>query len=293
LIDTILITGSSGYMGKTIIPFLVEKYKPKSVRLFSRNDWRMAEQIRSYNDLYKFRLFRPLIGDIYDRERIMSAVDGCDLVIHCAAMKRLEIANYSPQEAIKVNIIGSMNVMDSCLQKKVRKAIFVSSDKAVHPTNLYGATKKVMEEMVIQRSKEVGIDNPTMCCTRWGNVIGSTGAVIPYFIKLAKENKNLPITNESMTRFIITKQMIKDTIEDAIENGKQGEVILPKNMQAVKIIDAAQWVINYLDSKSKLEVIGTFSQEKLHEEITPGITSESATMTRETFLDILKEENLI
>jgi len=291
-IDTCVITGATGYMSKVLIPFLMETYHPKSLRLLGRSEWKLAQLLRKYNDLYTMRLLRPMICDVRDRERVFSCLEGADLVIHTAALKRLEICNYNPQEAIKTNVIGSMNVMDACLSLKPDKVIFASSDKAVNATNLYGKTKAVMESMVVQRAESISQGSPTMCCTRWGNVVGSTGAVIPYFIERAKQNLPLTITDERMTRFIVSKKMIRETTRKAIEEGKMGEIVIPENLKSISILDAAKIIKEYLKSDSVIKVIGTYADEKLHEEIEIGKTSEHTQITESEFIEILEEDDL-
>jgi len=294
-IQTIVLTGATGFLGQTLIPFLLETYKPTSIRLLGRSEWKLAQILRKYNDLYTMKLLRPLIVDVRDRERVYSVIDGADLVIHAAALKRLEICNFNPQEAIKTNIIGSLNVMDACLNvpNKPQKAIFISTDKAMHPTNLYGKTKAVVESMVVERATALGMSLPTMCCVRYGNVIASTGAVIPYFVDRAQKNLPLPITNDKMTRFMMTRKAMTVVIKEAIEEGKQGEIILPRNIKSINIRNAAEIIRDYFGSKSEIVDIGEFSGEKLHEELDFGITSEPVNISRQEFLEMLKEEELI
>lgn len=289
---TIVITGATGYLGQALIPMLLE-YKPESIRLLGRNELKLSQIQRQYGDLYKNQQFRPMICDIRDRERVFSCLKDADLVIHAAALKRLEVCNYNPQEAIKTNVLGSMNVMDACLNVGVKKAVFISTDKAVEPTNLYGATKKVMEEMVLQRSIMLGNNLPKMTIVRYGNVVGSTGAVIPYFIQLAKEGKALPITADTMSRFIIAKKDAVDTVKTAIESN--ASICLPSKLKAVYIASAAKWINDYLGNEAGTYEIGMFAGEKLMECLAPVVYSDfpEYQLTQAEFIKLLIEEGLL
>jgi UDP-N-acetylglucosamine 4,6-dehydratase len=291
---TIAITGITGFLGQALIPFIIEHYKPESLRLLGRSEFKLAQIIRGNNFTYDLDQFRPLICDVRDRERVFSCLKDVDLVIHTAALKRLEIANYNPQEAIKTNIIGSMNVMDACLNVGVKKAIFISSDKAVKATNLYGKTKAVMESMVVERAKMVGNAQPTMCVVRYGNVIGSTGAVIPYFIKLAKEGKTLPITNGLMKRFLVTKRQALELVKIAIDKGKQGSIIIPKDLRAISVYNMALFILRYFKREEDFKIIGSWSGEKLYEDITESLNSDMVdSIGYGEFIGLLKEEGLL
>lgn len=291
---TIAITGATGFLGQALIPFLIENYHPKTIRLLGRSEFKLAQIIRGENLKYDLDQFRPMICDIRDRERVFSCLKDADLVIHTAALKRLEICNYNPQEAIKTNVVGSMNVMDACINVGVKKAVFISSDKAVNACNLYGRTKAVMESMVIERARMLGNNTPIMCVVRYGNVIGSTGAVIPYFIKLAKEGKALPITDAIMTRFLLTKKEALNTVKRTIDEGNQSEIIVPNDLKAMGIIDIATSICDYIGKPYEFVSIGSWPGEKLHEEISEGNTSDKARQVEnDEFISMLKEEGLL
>lgn len=290
---TWLVTGSSGFLGRALVPFILKNYKPKSIRLFSRNDWRMAQLLREHNDLYKYKILRPLIGDACDRERVMSVFDGVDVAICAHAIKRIEIANFCPQETIKVNVLSVMNCMDAAIQKKIKTFVFTSTDKAYHAENLYGKTKAVSEQMIIERARMLGKGSPTMVVTRYGNCIASTGAVLPYWIELAKAKKPLPLTDPKMTRFLLTRKMALDVIAQAVERGKQGEIILPKNLKSINMLDAAIWINTHFDNNAGIEEIGAFPGEKTHEELAEGISSDKHRIKPGEFESLLKEEGLI
>lgn len=289
----IALTGATGFLGQLLIPRLTEKYNSATIRLIGRSEWKLAKILREHNDLYSFKKLRPLICDVRDRERVFSCLKDADLVIHTAALKRLEICNYNPQEAVKTNIIGSMNVMDACLNVGIKKSIFVSTDKAVNASNLYGRTKAVVESMVIERGKFFPEGLPILCIARYGNVIGSTGAAMPYFIARLRQNLPIPLTHPEMTRFLITKKMAWDVIEDAIDNGKQGDIIIPKELKSVSIAQSIGWLKDYLCSRSEIDLIGMWPGEKLHEEIKEGQNSSHCNLTRSEFIDMLKEDDLL
>lgn len=290
---TWLVTGASGFLGRALIPFILKTYKPKSIRLFSRNDWRMAQLLREHNDLYKYKVLRPLIGDACDRERVMSVFDGVDVAICAHAIKRIEIANFCPQEAIKVNVLSVMNCMDAAIQRKIKKFIFTSTDKAYRAENLYGKTKAASEQMIIERARMLGDGSPKMMVTRYGNCLASTGAVLPYWIELAKAKKPLPLTDPKMTRFLLTRRMALEVITQAVERGKQGELILPKTLYSVNMADAADWINRWFYNKAGIQTIGTFPGEKTHEELADGISSDKYLIKVDQFCDLLHEEGLI
>lgn len=292
-INVLTLTGATGYLGKAILPYLLDHYRPKSVRLFGRSEWKLTQILRAHNDTEQ-NVLRALVGDVRDKDRIFKAIKGSDLVIHAAAMKRLEICNYNPDEAIKTNVAGSMNVLDACLEHLPHKVIFVSSDKAVNPTNLYGRTKGVMESMVVNQANYLGkLSVPILNIVRYGNVIGSTGAVIPFFIDCAKNGYDLKITDPRMTRFLITRKMAWEIIKEAIESGKQGEIILPKKLMSINILKAAEYINNHFGNKSTIKEIGQWSGEKINEEIEVGVTSEHTNVDEKLFLELLREEGLI
>jgi len=288
-IKTILLTGATGFLGQALIPFLLKEYKPDSIRLLGRSEWELAKIIRQYDDLYSFKQFRPMIADIRDLPRMVSITKNVDLLIHTAALKRLEMINYCPQEGILTNIIGSMNVLHCVINNDIPKSVWVSSDKAVAPTNLYGATKKVMEEMVIQRSVHA---QQKMILTRYGNVCFSKGAALPYFIEKIKNNEDIPLTDERMSRFLVTKRIAIDTIKRAIGCEIQGQVVLPDELCAVNIKRMIEVLIDYYDSRSKIVIIGMFSGEKIAEEIAPGILSDDwqYQVSNEQLIKLLKED---
>lgn len=290
-IDTILLTGATGYLGQALIPELLARYNPRSLRLFGRSESKLVDILRRHNDLNHDRL-RALVGDVRDEERVFSAVKWADLVIHAAALKRLEVCNYSPEEAIKTNVQGSLNVLKACLEHRPSKAVFISSDKAVRPINLYGMTKALMEQSVLQTARFLGIGSPRLTVCRYGNVIGSTGAAIPYFIQQIRSGNPITITHPEMTRFLLTKKDAVNIVCRSIESDDR--LILPLKLRSISMLKAVCYINQYFCTNVPLNITHPEDGEKLHEEISPEIFSnEVPEVTQVEFLDLLKEEGLL
>src|SRR5210317_2184096 len=198
---TILITGGTGSFGNTFVPMTLEKYNPKKVIIFSRDEMKQWDMAKGYHDDPRVRFF---IGDVRDRERLYRALDGVDYVVHAAATKIVSTAEYNPFECIKTNINGAMNLIEASIDQKVKRVVALSTDKASSPINLYGASKLASDKLfVASNSSYASGHKTTFSVVRYGNVMGSRGSVIPYFISL-KNKKELPITDERMTRFMIS-----------------------------------------------------------------------------------------
>jgi len=195
----VLVTGGTGSFGKKFIKVLLEEQKPAKVIVFSRDELKQHEMRVSGYDSPNIRYF---IGDVRDRERMFRALHGVDIVVHAAALKQVPACEYNPMEAIKTNILGSSNVVDAALENKVEKVLALSTDKAVSPVNLYGATKLAAEKLLIQSNAYAGGRNTRISCVRYGNVVGSRGSVVPLFLK-QRQNGKLTITDARMTRFWI------------------------------------------------------------------------------------------
>lgn len=273
----VLITGGSGFFAGVAIPFLIKEYNAK-VRIMARNEWRLVEMVRANDNNPNIEMF---VGDVRDRARVEEAISECDLVIHAAALKRVEVCNNMPIEAIKTNINGSINVIEACMAQKTRM-IFISSDKAVNPLNLYGKTKSIIES-VVKTHKDSGLQ-----ITRWGNVMGSTGAAVPYFIKLAKKGLPIPITDPRMTRFMITRKNVIDTLRSAID--KREFLTLPSVIESINIQHMAELIIKYCKSESSVVSFPMTRAEKLAEEMEIGMSSDDYIMSDERFIEMLKEE---
>ena len=258
---TILITGGTGYLGQALVEEIL-KYNPQSIRVFSRDEvkhHRFQEKFSKHKD--KIRNF---IGDVRDFDRLKKAARGADLVIHAAALKRLDILEYNVEEAIKTNIIGTLNVVNACLENNVKKAIMVSTDKACSPVNTYGACKFVSERIFSESNKSKG-SLPTIFTTvRYGNVLESTGSVIPFFSEKIKNGEKIPLTDPRMTRFIISPKEAVELIFSSIKYGVGGEVFVPK-LPAFKITDLIEILEEKFSKKNGVEIIGLRPGEKIHE----------------------------
>jgi len=256
----ILITGGTGFLGRTLTREIL-KYGPKSIRIFSRDEFKHHKMQEEFDNHPSLRHF---IGDVRDYERLKKAMKGCDIVIHAAALKRIDMMEYNVEESIKTNIIGTLNVVRACLENDVEKAVFVSTDKACSPVNTYGACKFVSERIFIESNYSKGDARTCFLCVRYGNVMHSTGSVIPFFVEKLKKNEDVPITDERMTRFLITHKQAVYLIFNALKYGKGGEVFVPK-LFSFKIIDLAEYLKEKYNSESKIKFVGIRPGEKLHE----------------------------
>ncbi len=256
---TVLITGGTGFLGRALLKKLLEM-EPKSLRVFSRDEVKHNRIVEEFNN----PKIRNLVGDVRDSKRIMKATKGADIVIHAAAMKRIDMIEYNVTEAIKTNVLGTMNVVDACLENDVEKAVFVSTDKACSPINSYGATKLLGERIFIESNYSKGFAKTTFSAVRYGNVIESTGSVIPYFIEKIKNNDEIPITDERMVRFIITPERAVQEVLTAIKYGLGGEIFIPK-LQALKIVDLVETLKEHFNAKNKIKVVGIRPGEKIDE----------------------------
>ena len=256
----VLITGGTGSLGHALTKRLLES-KVKQIRIFSRNELKQIEMESKFRD----NRMRFLIGDIRDSERLFSALEDVDIVFHAAALKHVPKIEYNPFESIKTNVIGSQNVIDNSLRQNVEKVICVGTDKAVSPLNTYGATKLLMEKLFVSANNYI---NPqkhrtNFVAVRYGNVLGSSGSVIPKFIELIKNKKPITITDPNMTRFTITMDEALDFILKATETGKGSEIFIPKlkSYEMSILIEA----LSDLLGEIKQEITGIRPGEKLHE----------------------------
>lgn len=267
---TILITGGTGSFGKQFATRILSEYKPKKIIIFSRDEYKqymMAKEFAKYAK--KLRFF---IGDVRDKDRLNRAFEGVDVVIHAAALKHVPVAEYNPIEAINTNIIGARNIIDAALDRGVQKVVALSTDKAVNPINLYGATKLVSDKLFVAANAYAGKKKITFSVVRYGNVAGSRGSVVPFFKSLIDDGaKELPITDERMTRFWITLDQGVDLVFRAIKQSKGGEIYVSK-IPSVKMVDLAK----AMAPKAKLKMVGIREGEKLHEVM---ITEEDSRLT--------------
>lgn len=253
---TVFITGGTGSFGKACVKKLLDEHNPKAVRIFSRDELKQWEMQRHFND----DRLRFLIGDVRDGERVRRATEGVDIIIHAAAMKQVPACEYNPIEAVKTNIEGAVNVINAALDNSVPRVIALSTDKAVSPVNIYGATKLAAERLFIQSNSYRGLKRDTrFSVVRYGNVMASRGSVIPLF-KKQKEAGELTITDEHMTRFWITLPQSVDFVLSSLEMMQGGELFVPK-IPTMKIIDLAKTVA----PAATCRVVGIRPGEKLHE----------------------------
>jgi len=257
----ILITGGTGSFGKKYTEIILSRYKPKKVIIYSRDELKQYEMAQSFTDT----CMRYFIGDVRDAQRLHEAMDGVDFVIHAAALKHVPAAEYNPMECIKTNIGGAENVIRAALNNNIKKVIALSTDKAANPINLYGATKLASDKLFVAANNMVGNKQTRFSVVRYGNVTGSRGSVIPYFNKLIKEGATeLPITDERMTRFLIT---LEDGVNFVLKNFQRmhgGEIFVPK-LPSIKIVNLAKAIAPHLPHK----IIGIRPGEKLHEIMCP------------------------
>ncbi len=253
---TVLITGGTGSFGQKLTEILLREHDPRAIRIFSRGELLQHEMRLKFNNEPKLRLF---IGDVRDRERVYRAMNGVDIVVHAAALKQVPTAEYNPIEAVRTNIDGAVNVVDAAIDNNVERVVAISTDKAVHPVNLYGATKMVMERLLVQANVYTGAHRSRFGCVRYGNVAGSRGSVVPLFLQ-QRESGVITITDEDMTRFWITLEQGVRLVINAIGLMQGGEIFVPK-IPSMRIADLA----DALAPDARREVIGIRPGEKVHE----------------------------
>lgn len=255
----VLITGGTGSFGRKFTKALLQRYQPKKIIIFSRDELKQFEM----QQVYDHDCMRYFIGDIRDKERVMQACNGVDYIIHAAALKQVPAAEYNPTECIRTNIHGAENVIRAAMNTDVQKVMALSTDKAACPVNLYGATKLASDKLFVAANNMAG-GNTEFSVVRYGNVVGSRGSVVPFFKKMKEEGKAIPITDESMTRFWITLQQGVDFVIKNFSRMKGGEIFVPK-IPSVKITDLAEAIAPGIDR----QVIGIRPGEKLHETMCP------------------------
>ncbi|MCX6067662.1 MAG: UDP-N-acetylglucosamine 4,6-dehydratase (inverting) [Chloroflexi bacterium] len=254
----VLITGGTGSFGKKFTKILLAEKNPKKIIIFSRDELKQHEmRVAGYND----SRLRYFIGDVRDRERLVRAMHGVDIVVHAAALKQVPACEYNPMEAIKTNILGTSNVLEAALDTGVSKVLALSTDKAVSPANLYGGTKLVAEKLVIQSNAYAGGLATRFSCVRYGNVVGSRGSIVPLFLKQRQAGK-ITVTDERMTRFWLSLEQGVHFVIHCIEQMEGGEVFVPK-IPSTKVIDLAQAIA----PDAQIDIIGIRPGEKLHEDL--------------------------
>ncbi len=256
--QSILITGGTGSFGHTFLPMTLERYNPRRIIVYSRDEMKQWEMAKKYQGDSRVRFF---IGDVRDRERLYRALDGVDFVVHAAATKIVPTAEYNPFECVKTNINGAMNLIDACIDQKVKRVVALSTDKASSPINLYGATKLASDKLFVAGNSYAGGHNTRFAVVRYGNVMGSRGSVIPFFLSV-KDTGVLPITDDRMTRFMITLEQGVELVWHAFSDMEGGEIYV-KKIPSMKVVDLARAVA----PEAKQEMVGIRPGEKVHEQM--------------------------
>lgn len=276
---SVLITGGTGSFGQEFVRRSLERCSPKKLIVYSRDEMKQWDMAAKFSDHQNLRFF---IGDIKDKERLLRALSGVDIVIHAAATKIVPIAEYNPFECVKTNVIGAMNVIDACIDKGVSQVVALSTDKASSPINLYGATKLTSDKLFVAGNSYSGEHGTRFSVVRYGNVMGSRGSVIPFFKGIIDSGgKTLPVTNPSMTRFMITLEQGVELVWLALEDMKGGEIYV-KKIPSMNIMDIADSV----SATAEKKIVGLRPGEKVHEQMI-GIEDAPFTFEYDSFYKIL------
>jgi len=257
--STMLVTGGTGSFGHAFVPMALAKFDPARIIIYSRDEMKQWEMAKLFDGDKRVRFF---IGDVRDRDRLYRAVDGVDHVVHAAATKIVPTAEYNPFEAVKTNILGAMNLIDACIDKGVSRVVALSTDKASSPINLYGATKLASDKLFVAGNHYAGAKKTRFSVVRYGNVMGSRGSVLPFFVEAAKKGGPLPVTDQRMTRFMITLEQGVELVWTAFEDMVGGEIYVRK-IPSMNIMDIARAVA----PDNKITEVGIRPGEKLHEQM--------------------------
>ena len=255
---SILVTGGTGSFGHTFVPMTLARFNPRRLIIYSRDEMKQWEMARKFEGDNRVRFF---IGDVRDRERLYRALDGVDYVVHAAATKIVPTAEYNPFECVKTNINGAMNLIDACIDKNVKRVVALSTDKASSPVNLYGATKLASDKLFVAGNSYVGGRGTRFAVVRYGNVMGSRGSVIPFFLSIMEKGE-LPITDERMTRFMISLEQGVELVWHAFADMVGGEIYV-KKIPSMKVVDLARTIA----PEARLKFVGIRPGEKLHEQM--------------------------
>ncbi len=255
--QTVLVTGGTGSFGKKFIRMMLDEYQPAKLIVYSRDELKQHEMRAGGFDHPSLRYF---LGDVRDLPRLRRAMSDVDIVVHAAALKQVPACEYNPMEAVKTNILGTSNVVDAAIDARVKKVLALSTDKAVTPVNLYGATKLTAEKLVVASNAYAGDMQTRLSCVRYGNVVGSRGSVVPIFIRQRENGNKLTITDDRMTRFWLSLDQGVRFVISNIERMHGGEVFVPK-IPSTKIVDLARVIA----PEAEIETIGIRTGEKLHE----------------------------
>ena len=284
---TILITGGTGSFGKRFVKKLLDNYNCKKIIIFSRDELKQFEMREELLLHKKSKCLRFFIGDIRDKSRLMTALNNVDYVVHSAALKQIDTAEINPHECIKTNIGGTQNLIEACIEKNVKKVVSLSTDKAVDPINLYGATKLAADKLMIS-SNLISVHKDTVfSVVRYGNVINSRGSVIPFFKKIINQKAAyIPLTDKRMTRFFITLDESVKFVMESFDRMQGGEIFIPK-LPSIKIID----IIKAFDPDYKIKIVGMRPGEKIHEVLCP-VSTAHLTLDFKDHLILLPTVNL-
>lgn len=255
---TILITGGTGSLGSELTKYFLKNFNLKKIILFSRDEQKHFHLEKELNN----EKLRFLIGDVRDLRRVTLALKEVDYVIHAAAQKHVLLSEYNPQECVNTNILGTQNIIEACINQKVKRCILVSTDKSVNPINLYGATKLVAEKIILSGNNLAGKNGTKFGVVRYGNVLGSKGSILPFFSKLNKERKKFPITHKDMTRFWISYKEAIELVISSLMNFRRGDIFIPI-LNSIKITD----FVKIINPNAKIRIIGIKKGEKIHEEL--------------------------
>ena len=284
---SILITGGTGSLGKKMVQIILSEYKPKRLIVFSRDELKQFEMAQKWNPA-KYPCIEYVLGDVRDKDRLMRVFERVDYIIHAAALKQVPAAERNPEECIKTNVNGAINIIEAAKRNGVKKVVALSTDKACNPASLYGATKLCSDKLFIADHSSHGGETTYFMVVRYGNVLGSRGSVIPFF-KERKETGVLPITNAAMTRFWITLDQAAHFVLMALDRGKGGEIFIPR-IPSMKITDLATAIA----PECKQEIIGIRPGEKLHEMLVNEDEARSAVEFKDCFVvqsnELLREK---
>jgi len=262
--STILLTGGTGSFGNAFVERVTHCWPEATIRVYSRDELKQSEMRTKFGDAQ----MRYLIGDVRDRSRMTRAVEGADIVVHAAAMKQVPACEYNPFEAVRTNVLGAQHVVDAAIDARVKRVVALSTDKAVNPVNLYGATKLCAEKIFVQGNAYAATRQTRISCVRYGNVVGSRGSVVPVFREQLQRDGRITITDDRMTRFWITLPQAVDLVLHALDNMEGGEIFIPK-IPSMRVADLAEAIA----PGAPRDVVGIRPGEKLHELL---ITSDEA-----------------
>ncbi len=271
---TILLTGGTGSFGNAFVERVLDEWPDAVIRVYSRDELKQSEMLARYGD----RNVRYLLGDVRNKTRLARACQGADVIVHAAAMKQVPACEYNPFEAVQTNVLGSQHIVDCAIDSSVTKVVALSTDKAVNPVNLYGATKLCEEKIVVQGNAYASHSDTVLSCVRYGNVVGSRGSVVPLFKKQA-ETGRLTVTDERMTRFWITLDQAVDLVLFALDHAAGGEVFIPK-IPSMKVTDLAEAIAPGVPR----DVTGIRPGEKLHEILLTGDESRHSVETEDVYV---------